>query len=245
MASGEPSAVSLRKVPGCSWGRLSRPVDAGAMCDDNNTSTLDGGQDDSPVRDERGRRGRRRALFAGRGRLLETLGPEFAEAAAGTCTMTPAKTVGPYFVEEKLNRSDVRTNTSDGAVQAGVPLTLRLQVFDADHDCAPVQGRDRRHLARQRDRPLLRRRGQRTWARTGCAATRRPTPTGSSSSRRSGPAGTPAAPSTSSMVRTMLGARQLKLTLKASETVTVGAELTRGGKTVASKKVTLHAGTRA
>ena len=54
--------------------------------------------------------------------------------------MTPAKTVGPYFVEEKLNRSDVRTNTSDGAVQAGVPLTLRLQVFDADHDCAPVPG---------------------------------------------------------------------------------------------------------
>ena len=54
--------------------------------------------------------------------------------------MTPAKTVGPYFVDEKLNRSDVRTNTTDGTVQAGVPLTLRLQVFDADHDCAPVKG---------------------------------------------------------------------------------------------------------
>ena len=37
-------------------------------------------------------------------------------------------------------RAHVRANTSDGAVQAGVPLTLKLQVFDADHDCAPVQG---------------------------------------------------------------------------------------------------------
>ena len=54
--------------------------------------------------------------------------------------MTPAKTVGPYFVDEKLSRSDVRANTSDGAVQAGVPLSLTLQVFDADNSCAPVQG---------------------------------------------------------------------------------------------------------
>ena len=84
-------------------------------------------------------------LFAGirgttSGKLLDALGPEVAEAAAGTCTMTPAKTVGPYFVDEKLSRSDVRANTSDGAVQAGVPLTLTLQVFDADNSCAPVQG---------------------------------------------------------------------------------------------------------
>ena len=47
------------------------------------------------------------------------------------------------------------------------------------------------------------------------------------------------------MVRTVLGTRQLKLTLKASETVSVRARLTRGGKTVASKQVTLPAGTRA
>jgi protocatechuate 3,4-dioxygenase beta subunit len=56
------------------------------------------------------------------------------EALAATCTMTPAKTVGPYFVDEKLNRSDVR----DG--QAGIPLTLTLYVFDADNDCKPVSG---------------------------------------------------------------------------------------------------------
>src|SRR5262249_54783384 len=72
--------------------------------------------------------------------LFDAFGPETAEAASGSCVMTVAKTVGPYFVDEKLNRSDVRSNTSDGAVQAGIPLTLKLQVFDADNDCAPVSG---------------------------------------------------------------------------------------------------------
>jgi protocatechuate 3,4-dioxygenase beta subunit len=74
------------------------------------------------------------------GRALDALGPDIAEAASASCIMTPAKTVGPYFVDEKLNRSDVRPNTSHGAVQAGVPLTLRMQIFDADNSCAPVQG---------------------------------------------------------------------------------------------------------
>ena len=35
-------------------------------------------------------------------------GIEPAEAASATCVMTPEKTEGPYFVDEKLNRSDVR-----------------------------------------------------------------------------------------------------------------------------------------
>src|SRR5207247_4432275 len=70
---------------------------------------------------------RSRALLAG-------LGPDAAEAASGTCVMTPAKTEGPYFVDERLNRSDIRGG------QDGVPLRLRLQVFDFDADCAPVAG---------------------------------------------------------------------------------------------------------
>jgi hypothetical protein len=96
------------------------------MCDDNNPSTLDGGHRGSGHDHGLTRRGAIGAgaaggvalLFAGikgtpSGTLLDAFGPEVAEGAAGTCTMTPAKTVGPYFVEEKLNRSDVRTNTSD------------------------------------------------------------------------------------------------------------------------------------
>jgi hypothetical protein len=60
------------------------------------------------------------------------VGPD--EAMAATCVMTPAKTEGPYFVDEKLNRSDVREG------QAGVKLTLTMFVFDSGNDCAPVQG---------------------------------------------------------------------------------------------------------
>ena len=56
------------------------------------------------------------------------------EAVTAKCVMTPAKTEGPYFVDEKLNRSDVRED------QPGVPLRLTMYVFDADNDCAPVKG---------------------------------------------------------------------------------------------------------
>jgi len=56
------------------------------------------------------------------------------QAVAATCVMTPAKTEGPYFVDEKLNRSDIRES------QDGAKLALTMYVFDADDDCAPVQG---------------------------------------------------------------------------------------------------------
>jgi len=56
------------------------------------------------------------------------------QAVAATCVMTPAKTEGPYFVDEKLNRSDIRES------QDGAKLALTMYVFDADNDCAPVQG---------------------------------------------------------------------------------------------------------
>jgi protocatechuate 3,4-dioxygenase beta subunit len=56
------------------------------------------------------------------------------QAVAATCVMTPAKTEGPYFVDEKLNRSDIRES------QEGAKLVLTMYVFDAENDCAPVQG---------------------------------------------------------------------------------------------------------
>jgi protocatechuate 3,4-dioxygenase beta subunit len=54
--------------------------------------------------------------------------------AAGACIMTPAKEIGPYFVEEKLNRS----NIVDG--QSGTPLALTMYVFDYANGCAAVSG---------------------------------------------------------------------------------------------------------
>lgn len=55
-------------------------------------------------------------------RLLSIPLAEEAQAAAGSCVLNPAKTEGPYFVDEKLNRSDIRTDPGDGTTAAGVPL---------------------------------------------------------------------------------------------------------------------------
>ncbi|MGE0569809.1 MAG: intradiol ring-cleavage dioxygenase [Dehalococcoidia bacterium] len=65
-----------------------------------------------------------------------------AVAAATTtpqCIVSPELTEGPYFVDEKLNRSDIRTDPSDGAVSAGALLKLTLNVFAAGaNGCTPL-----------------------------------------------------------------------------------------------------------
>ena len=63
-----------------------------------------------------------------------------AQAAAACATLTPAKTIGPYFVEEKLNRSDIRGDPSDGSTVAGVPLALTLTLMDESDGCAVLSG---------------------------------------------------------------------------------------------------------
>jgi protocatechuate 3,4-dioxygenase beta subunit len=77
------------------------------------------------------------AGIATRGGGSET---DVAQAASATCTMTPEKTEGPYFVDERLNRSDITSNADGSGVQPGTPLALTMYVFDAEHDCAPVSG---------------------------------------------------------------------------------------------------------
>jgi protocatechuate 3,4-dioxygenase beta subunit len=74
-------------------------------------------------------------------RLLESLGvSDVAQAATTSCVLTPSKTEGPYFVDEKLNRSDIRSDPADGSIQPGAPVSLTMVVVRADGDCAPVQG---------------------------------------------------------------------------------------------------------
>lgn len=81
------------------------------------------------------------ARVTGADRLLGAAGvADDAQAATTSCVLIPAKTEGPYFVDEKLNRSDIRTDPSDGTTQAGVPLSLTMVVVRADSSCAPVQG---------------------------------------------------------------------------------------------------------
>jgi protocatechuate 3,4-dioxygenase beta subunit len=48
--------------------------------------------------------------------------------AQNTIVATPALTEGPYFVDERLNRSDIRVDPTNGSVQTGLPLLLRIVV---------------------------------------------------------------------------------------------------------------------
>ena len=49
-------------------------------------------------------------------------------AALPSCIVRPALTEGPYFVDEKLNRSDIRSDPGTGAVRPGALLTLNFLV---------------------------------------------------------------------------------------------------------------------
>ncbi len=60
--------------------------------------------------------------------------------AVPACVVRPALTEGPYFVDEKINRSDIRANTSDGAVSDGAMLALTFNVFTIGDGCTPLEG---------------------------------------------------------------------------------------------------------
>jgi protocatechuate 3,4-dioxygenase beta subunit len=93
---------------------------------------------------------RRKALgLLGAGGLALTLSPvgrgqgegRAAAAEPGACVARPALTEGPYFVDAKLNRSDIRSDPSDGSVKPGAPLRLALRVSRlAAGACAPLPG---------------------------------------------------------------------------------------------------------
>jgi protocatechuate 3,4-dioxygenase beta subunit len=85
--------------------------------------------------------------------FFEQLSPQqLATSTNKTCTLTPSliqlegtpqQTEGPYFVDGMPSRSDIRSDTSDGSVQEGVPLDLIINVYDVggnDGSCTPLNG---------------------------------------------------------------------------------------------------------
>lgn len=57
------------------------------------------------------------------------------------CVVRPAQTEGPYFVDEKLNRSDIRTDPASGKVSEGSPLDLTIRVAAVSGSaCMPLAG---------------------------------------------------------------------------------------------------------
>jgi protocatechuate 3,4-dioxygenase beta subunit len=97
------------------------------------------------MRGERSMRriGRREALGA-----IGTLGAALALGGRGAqaraalkCIAVPELTEGPFFVDEKLNRSDLTTGTNDPFVVNGIPLALDLSVYEMSGDsCTPLRG---------------------------------------------------------------------------------------------------------
>jgi protocatechuate 3,4-dioxygenase beta subunit len=57
------------------------------------------------------------------------------------CVVTPEQTEGPYYVEARLHRSDIRTDPLDGIRREGVPLALAFRVLSVERGgCEPLNG---------------------------------------------------------------------------------------------------------
>lgn len=69
------------------------------------------------------------------------LGCRDAAAAESGCVLTASLTEGPYFVDELLDRSDIRADPATGAVSTGALLALTFNVMRVDSSaCTPLTG---------------------------------------------------------------------------------------------------------
>ncbi len=84
--------------------------------------------------------------LAGAGALTAIVSPSLLAcadrvAASDACVLTAALTEGPYFVDEMLNRSDIRADPVTGIISAGVPLALTFNVSRVEGTaCTPLTG---------------------------------------------------------------------------------------------------------
>jgi protocatechuate 3,4-dioxygenase beta subunit len=62
-----------------------------------------------------------------------------AAATTPACVVRPEQTEGPYFIDAKLNRSDIRSEPADRSVKPGVPLRLAFHLSRIDGAaCSPL-----------------------------------------------------------------------------------------------------------
>ena len=79
------------------------------------------------------------ALLGTAGAALFALRASRAAGPALSCVASPEQTEGPYFVDEHINRSDIRSDPADGSIREGTPLTLDLVLTSvAAGTCAPM-----------------------------------------------------------------------------------------------------------
>ena len=78
------------------------------------------------------------AVLGGASSLEASTGLPFRLPA---CIVRPSQTEGPYFVDTKLNRSDIRSDPTDGSVCEGRPLDLTVLVSQINaNGCGPLAG---------------------------------------------------------------------------------------------------------
>jgi protocatechuate 3,4-dioxygenase beta subunit len=66
---------------------------------------------------------------------------EPAVAAVPACVVRPEVTEGPYYVDENLDRADIRSDPSTGAARDGAPLLLTFNVTRVSNgSCVPLEG---------------------------------------------------------------------------------------------------------
>lgn len=69
---------------------------------------------------------------------LESGAPAFRLPA---CVVRPEQTEGPYFIDERLHRVDIRTDPTDGKEKPGTPFRLAIHVSRIGPDgCEPLEG---------------------------------------------------------------------------------------------------------
>jgi protocatechuate 3,4-dioxygenase beta subunit len=84
----------------------------------------------------------------GPGAANTTVGAVGADSTAGAsiarvpqCIVHPELTVGPYFVDKQLDRSDIRVEPTTGQARTGTPLLLAFNVADVrGGGCTPLAG---------------------------------------------------------------------------------------------------------
>jgi protocatechuate 3,4-dioxygenase beta subunit len=60
---------------------------------------------------------------------------------SSSCVVRPELTEGPYYVDEELERSDIRSDPSDGTIRPGALLALTFNVSSAaSNACSPLAG---------------------------------------------------------------------------------------------------------
>ena len=62
-----------------------------------------------------------------------------AVTVAPNCVVRPELTIGPYFLDTRLNRTDIRADAKTSTLSAGAPFALAFQISDVTGGrCAPL-----------------------------------------------------------------------------------------------------------